>query len=454
MILNKFKLNIFFRFFLVFINQFAIALVFVIFTDKILFFITIILFAILILQFISLFRKLSKTNTELSKFFFSIKNSDYTIKFSDQLKELGFDNFQNSLDENIDLLKRAKIEKEAYFNFLKIVINKLQTGIISIDYQGNITLINDSAKNILGQQSITKWQQLNETHKVFYSMVNKMSVGNQKLIEIENDEGKQPLSVILHKVQILNQKFRIISFQNIKNELETKELEAWNKLVNILNHEIMNSVTPLASLTDTILMLVEDENGKQKKLSNINNQNISDIRTSVNTIKNRSKGLLNFVNDYRKLTKLPPPLIEKVSAIELLENTTGLLKGDLEKHNISLIVNIDKELIFQADPRLTEQIIINVISNSIYALEKTENPEIILSAGIKDNQFIIEIKDNGCGISDDEFDNIFIPFYSTKPSGTGIGLSLCQQIMQAHNGRIIARSNNKNGACFQLVFPI
>ncbi|MFC2132770.1 hypothetical protein ACFLRG_03130, partial [Bacteroidota bacterium] len=173
---------------------------------------------------------------------------------------------------------------EAYFNFLKIVINKLQTGIISIDYQGNITLINDSAKNILGQQSITKWQQLNETHKVFYSMVNKMSVGNQKLIEIENDEGKQPLSVILHKVQILNQKFRIISFQNIKNELETKELEAWNKLVNILNHEIMNSVTPLASLTDTILMLVEDENGKQKKLSNINNQNISDIRTSVNTI--------------------------------------------------------------------------------------------------------------------------------------------------------------------------
>ena len=277
---------------------------------------------------------------------------------------------------------------------------------------------------------------------------------SHQLVEIKNKEGNQPYSVILHKIQILKKSYRIISFQNIKNEIEIKELEAWNKLVKILNHEIMNSVTPLASLTDTILMLIENDNRDQKELSEISDQNITDIKTCVKTIKKRSQGLLDFVEDYRKLSKLPPPRIEQVSLKELFENISNLMRGQIEKHNIKLSVTLENNLNINADPRQIEQVLINMINNSFYFLKGKQNPRIDLAAEEDNESLSITISDNGPGIPEDDLEKIFVPFYSTKPAGTGIGLSLCRQIMLAHNGKIIHCRNTRKGACFRLIFPV
>lgn len=453
MIFRGYKLNIIIRLFFIIINQFALVLVFFFFKEKQLFFISVILLVLLIFQIYFLFDKISITNSELSKFFFALKNSDFTINFSTKLKGLGFNNFQKSLEENIHSIKDHKVENKAYFNFLNLVIEKLKTGILSIDQNGKITLINNSAKDILGQHSLTQWNQVNDKHPEFYRSVNNIRTYSQQLIEINSPRGKQPFSVVMQKVNILGKKIRIISFQNIKNEIEIRELEAWNKLIKILNHEIMNSLTPLASLTDTLLMLVEDSEGKQKPLSDISVHNIADIRTCINTIKKRSFGLLDFVKDYQKLTKLPPPKLNIISLVELFNTTKNLMEGELRKINIVLNINLKENLNINGDIKLIEQVLINMVNNSVYALKETTGARIDFSAYKTDENTVLIIEDNGSGIPDSEAGRIFIPFYSTKAKGTGIGLSLCQQIMQSHKGRISLIQDTKPGACFHLLFP-
>jgi len=454
MVFNKFKGAVIIRIFLIFLNQSAIISGFILFKDKSLLFIPGLLFIILIVQIVNLFKWISTTNFELSKFMFAVRNSDHTVKFSGKLKDLGFGDLQESLQDNIQLLNESKIEKETYLNFLNILINKLKTGIICIEEPGKISLINDSAKNILEQQSLTNLDQIANKHKGLYETVNKMTGDSNQLVEIKTIDGVQPFSVILHKLKILNTKYRIISIQNIKNEMEIKELEAWNKLVKILNHEIMNSVTPLASLTDTILMLVEDNNEQQKELKNISEQNIKDIRTSIRTIKKRSHGLMEFVEDYRKLSKLPAPDIKQVSINDIIDNISKLMKGQLEISNVKLSVDITGEILVNIDPGQIDQVLINIINNSLFFLKNIAEPEIKISAEKHKNLSTITISDNGIGIPEEDYDKVFIPFYSTKPSGTGIGLSLCRQIMQAHKGKIILSKTINSGACFKLIFPL
>ncbi|HRX01316.1 MAG TPA: HAMP domain-containing sensor histidine kinase, partial [Cyclobacteriaceae bacterium] len=252
---------------------------------------------------------------------------------------------------------------------------------------------------------------------------------------------------------ILDKPHKLITFQDINSEIEQKEIEAWHKLIRILTHEIMNSVTPIASLTETMQTLLEDKNGNQRKAQEISDETIKDILFSLKTIHKRSEGLLSFVDTYRKLTKIPQPTLETFHVRDMLEQISTLMHHHLKGTSVKFEVNATPtDLLVHADPKLIEQVVINLVTNSIHALENKPDGLITLNAYEENNRIVVEVSDNGKGIPEKELEEIFVPFFSTKKEGSGIGLSLSKQIMSLHGGTIKVKSQPGVGTSFFLNF--
>jgi signal transduction histidine kinase len=214
----------------------------------------------------------------------------------------------------------------------------------------------------------------------------------------------------------------------------------------------MNSVTPISSLTETMQMVLRKEN-KIKQASEINNETIEDLAFSLETIQKRSDSLLSFVESYRKLTKVPRPIPGPVNTKELLEGSIKLLEAEINKNKIAVSIECnDPPIEIYLDRSLVEQVLINLITNAVHALEGIENPKLILRSYANENRRVIQITDNGAGIEKKELDQIFIPFYSTKKTGSGIGLSLSKQVMSLHHGNIRVESLIGKGTTFFLEF--
>lgn len=241
-------------------------------------------------------------------------------------------------------------------------------------------------------------------------------------------------------------KYTLISLQNIHSELEEKEMEAWQKLIRVLTHEIMNSVTPISSLAGTVNKLLNDP-GKL-------DDEISDIKNAVKTIQKRSEGLIHFVENYRNLTKIPKPNFETFRVSVLTDRIYNLMKNEFAGNNIKFNTSIVPDnLTLSADSELIEQVIINLLLNAKFAIKNQQNPEIsIRSYTDAGSKVIIRVEDNGPGISKEIQDKIFIPFYTTKKDGSGIGLSLSRQIMRSHFGSITVVSKEGEGTAFILRF--
>jgi nitrogen fixation/metabolism regulation signal transduction histidine kinase len=271
----------------------------------------------------------------------------------------------------------------------------------------------------------------------FAHQLEHMARDGRKLIELGYGPEMHQISVYNHEIVLLEKQCRVITFYDIQAEIEQKEIEAWYKLIRILTHEIMNSTTPLISLTETILMLLEDEKGDQKDLEKITNQNIRDVRFSVNTIKNRSEGILKFVEAYRKLTDIPHPEFDTVPLVELFQLTTALLEAELKRRKIQVQIKVEPEsLCIFCDRSLMDQVLINLMTNSMYALDLQDKPVIRMSAFEGPSRISILIEDNGKGIDPDILQKVFIPFFSTREGGSGIGLSFSKFVILQHGGRI------------------
>lgn len=382
----------------------------------------------------------TRTNKILSDFLTAIKNSDFSRKFPETKAGKSFNRLNHVFNDLTETYKNIKIEKEAQFFNLEVILKNLYVGVITISEENKIMVMNDAACKILGISPQINWQRFENQIPVFYNKINAFSGSGNILINEDNNGIKKQLSVSINRVLILNESIRIITFKDIRTELDRKEVESWHSLISILRHEITNSVTPISSLIETIILIVEN-NEKVKNISEITQEDIEDIRHCALTIQARSNGLYKFVENYRELTKIPVPKPEWVVAEKLFTNVTGLLKSDIERKGINLKIKYkDKSQKFLADPILIEQVMINLVKNSIEALDQSDSPEIILSFEILDGRTIIEIRDNGCGIEEETLEEIFVPFYSTKEDGSGIGLSLSKQIIQLHNGNILVQS--------------
>ncbi len=416
-----------------------------------LFFNQIILLGVVVIQVAELIRFVTFTNRELSRLLLAIRYSDFSISFKGKKHGKSFKELQDAFVEIVEAFKKVSVEKEAQYKFLQVIVENIKVGMIAIKEDYEVELMNKQAEELLGIDKPNYLKQLDALRPDFIAEVNHMLDNDRSLIELDDKGKKLQISMQVNRLKILNLRYTLITFQNIKSEIETKEIEAWHKLIRILTHEIMNSVTPITSMSETILMLLE-ENKQPKRIDELDEETLEDIRFSLKTIQKRSDGLLHFVEDYRKLTKIKSLDPETVSAKDLISSIEKLLKSDLDKEGIQLSTKIEAGLNIRMDRKLIEQVLINLITNAKHAVEKADQPKIMINAYSDFRHKYISITDNGIGVELSKQEQIFIPFFSTKEKGSGIGLSLSKQIMKKHNGDLILSSQPGEGATFFLIF--
>ena len=447
MFYKKFYFQIVLRVLLILANTIAIA---IIFGDNRLFFNQIILALVLIGQVLELIRFVNHTNRELAKFLLAIKYSDFSINFQKTNQGKTFSQLYRSFTEIIQAYKDTKIEKEVQFQYLREVVSHINVGIISLENDEEIVLMNRPAEMILGIEGVRNWQIFKEKKPGFGKAVEYLGKG-RTLIELTSNGDTKTLSVDISSILLLGKNYKLITFQDIKGEIEQKEIEAWHKLIRILTHEIMNSVTPISSLTETMQMMLE-KNGKPRPLADIDQETINDIRFSLGTIQKRSEGMMDFIDDYRKLTRVPKPKPEPTKIKELFNRIQALMQQTLKENHVKLAMETD-DTVIEMDPQLVEQVLINMVTNSIHAVEGVDQPEITLACEVSNGAKTIIIQDNGQGIPEKELKEIFVPFFTTKQHGSGIGLSLSKQIISAHGGTIKVTSKPGEGTTFKMRFP-
>jgi two-component system nitrogen regulation sensor histidine kinase NtrY len=420
-----------------------------IFGDTRLFFNQIIVILILAVQVWELIHFINHTNRELTRLFIAVKHSDFSITFNQGPMGKTFKALQSSMIDIIQSYREVKIEKEAQYQFLQLLVNQIQIGIISV-MQEQIILINPIAEKILDIKGVRNWKVFEQMNPVLAS---ELKEDGKRLVELKSSDGIKMLAVEVSSVLMINKPYQLITLQDINSEIEQKEIEAWHKLIRILTHEIMNSVTPIVSLSETMQGMLTDRSGNQRSRNDIQEETIKDIRFSLNTIQKRSERLLDFVENYRRLTRVPKPVIQTVNVRNFLSNVEVLMREELARHSIQLGIAVEnRNMELKIDPSLIEQVLINLTKNSMHALENRIQKRIKISAYAEDHSMIIEVADTGRGIPDKEMKEIFVPFFSTRKDGSGIGLSLSKQIMSMHGGRIRVTSVVDEGTRFFLIF--
>jgi len=410
--------------------------------------------ALIIVQVISAIRFVENTNKKLGKFLESIRHADFATSFSDKGMGKSFEGLNNEFNQIINEFKRYRAEKEEHFNYLQTVVQHVSIGIISFTRDGKVDIINTAGKRLFKISNLRYIDDLKLIKKDLPEMLYKMKAGDNTLIKLFIKDELLQLSVYATEFRMRGEEYTLIALQNIHAELEEKEIESWQKLIRVLTHEIMNSITPISSLASTVqeMMFVDPE--ADLRLKELDQEDMDGIGSALKTIQKRSQGLLNFVEIYRNLTRIPKPNFRYFEVKELFERSSELMKPKMDNLKIQCTSKVmPNDLKITADPDLVDQVIINLMLNAIDAVSEIQNPQIFIMAYKNDSgRVLIEISDNGSGIKPDILDKIFMPFFTSKKTGSGIGLSLSRQIMSLHKGAISVRSTPKDGTTFTLIF--
>lgn len=418
-------------------------------------------FLLIILQAVYLVEYVNNTNYSLVKFVNALKNEDYSVYFSPTKKGDSFAKVYDDFNLIIKMFKRNKIEKEAQYKYFKYILEHVNLGIISIKKsdlydsksETEILFLNKAACEILQQPQHKYWHRFANSAPWLVNEIKKNSNGGKSLVEFGDETERKQLSLEVVEMQLLNVPYLIISFQDIRSEIEQKEIEAWHNVIRILAHEMLNSFTPVSSLASTIKSLTEDDNGTLLGLNQLSSDDLFDINMASATIKKRSEGLLEFVNDYRTISSVPIPQLKKINVKQFLNSIYLLMKKAIDDASIELqLLPIPANATINADGKLVEQVMINLINNSIYALQGRNNPVIKVSCVIENDKTILIVYDNGNGIEEEILNQVFIPFYTTKKNGSGIGLSLSKNILKKHGGNLLVNSEPGAFTAFSLVF--
>jgi len=414
----------------------------------------ILVLALAVVQVVVLIKHIDRTNQAIIDFFEAVKNNDLSLP--EQEGEL--DAYSKYLREQFQMvikkLKKSKLTKDERQQYLTTIVQHIGIGIITFNEKGDVQIINIAAKRLLKIDTLKNIESLRPISDLLVKSFWDLRTGGRSLITLEIGGDERQLSVYAIELTLGNENFKLISLQNIHTELEEKEMEAWQKLVRVLTHEIMNSVTPISSLANTVESEIVNYLDHSEGKPDISKDDLEDIHLAVQTIQRRSDGLIRFVNDFRSLTHTPEPKFQMVSVMELFDQISVLLKHDMESNEINFIVNVKpRNLALTIDPELIQQVLINLIKNAVQALEERENKIIeLLAHQDEKNSTLFIVKDNGPGIDDEAQSKIFIPFFTTKKSGSGIGLSLSRQIMRQHNASISVKSKIDEGTEFVLRF--
>lgn len=411
---------------------------------------SVVLAALLVIQVTELVWFTDKVNRELARFITAIRYRDLSQTFSGEAKDKSLHELHDAFNLIIEEYRKLGHEREEHHRYLQTVVEHVGLGLIAFDSSGDVQLMNRSAKELLGIPYMKNLRGLEKLDAELPAAIKKLGPGERELVKLLVRNELMELSVHAAGFKLNDKEITLVSLQNIRSELSEKELEAWQKLIRVLTHEIMNSVTPVTSLTGSAISLLEEDG---KPLPSIDAETISDVHSALLTVEKRSKGLLNFVDVYRNLTRIPQPNIREIDAGELLTNVHRLMKKELENRGIELTLPVPAASIkLHADAALIEQVLINLLLNAMDAVEAIDHPSIELTATSEKGRTVIQVIDNGTGIDEETIANIFVPFYTTKAKGSGIGLSLSQQIMRLHQGSITVQSGKDKGSIFTLKF--
>ena len=409
----------------------------------------------IIFQITSLIRYVDKTNRELTSFLESIRFSEFTRTFHIEGMGSSFIDLNKAFNEVIEDFQKVRSEKEEHFHYLQTIVQNIDVSLIAYRSDGNIELINKAAKKLFQVTSLKNIKGLEPlSHELVETLLN-IRPGENKLMRVNDEEDILQLAIYATTIKIKDKVIILSTIKNIQNVLEEQETEAWQKLIRVLTHEIMNSITPIASLSSTLNNILDDYTAPDKtENKKVENASLGEIKEALQTINKRSTGLLHFVNTYRNLTRIPKPNFKVCRVSEIFKHIQKLMEEEIQRSHIQFVVRSDPEnMNITADEQLIEQVLINLIKNSIYALNNKKNGIIQLTGFLnKRGRVTMQVVDNGPGILDDVLDKIFIPFFTTKQSGSGIGLSLSKQILRLHNGSITAFSVPDKETIFTLSF--
>ena len=414
---------------------------------------SVILIILIILQILALVRYVERTNRRLSVFFDAIRYSDFSSSFSDKGLGKSFDDLNNAFNEVIAEFQKTRAAKEEHFNYLQTVLQHVTTGIIVYKKDGRISMLNNAFKRMFRNSNLRFISDLEIIDKNLAELLQNVKAGDSELVKVFHDNELLQLSVKTTEFRMQGEDFVLVSLQNIHTELEAKEMDSWQKLIRVLTHEIMNSITPIVSLSSTVKgLLIDEESVKLKK--EIDEDDVESAQSALNTIERRSQSLLNFVQVYRNLTRIPKPNFRHFPIQDLCDNVEQLLLPKIKEREIQFECRIvPPKLTLTADPDLIEQVLINLMINSIHAVQDTKNPKILLLATAEGmNHVNISVSDNGYGIKPDNLEQIFVPFFTSKKEGSGIGLSLSREIMRLHKGNITVKSKPNVETRFTLHF--
>ncbi len=409
---------------------------------------------LVVYQIFTLIMFVEQTNRKLTGFLQSIRHADFSTSFTEQGLGKSFEELNNSFNEVISEFKKYRSEREEHLNYLLTVIQHVNIGMIAFKADGKVDQYNKAVSDLFKIKHIKNISDLKKVKDDLPEQLLKMKAGNKMLVKIFIDDELLQLSINATQFRMRGEEFTLVSLQNIHNELEEKEIESWQKLIRVLTHEIMNSITPISSLAGTVRgMLLNEENENEVKMNELDTDDVESIQSALNTIEKRSQGLLNFVEIYRNLTRIPKPNFRYFKVRQIFENAEQLLMPKIELLKIDCSYKImPDELMITADPDLVDQVIINLLLNAVDAVKDNEKPIIRMVASEVNGKIKIEVRDNGYGIKPDIMDKIFMPFFTSKTHGSGIGLSLSRQIMHLHKGNISVRSKPDEGTIFTLTF--
>ena len=359
-----------------------------------------------------------------------------------------------AINNLIDSAPKPTTEKEEEFQYLKNIVQHIGIGIITFDKSGKIQILNSAAKKLLKLDHIDNLSELSNLSKPLVDSITRLRTGGRDLVRVDVSGDIVQLAIFTIELTLRSEVYKLVSLQNIQNELEEKEMEAWQNLVRVLTHEIMNSVTPISSLANTVDDELKEQLNNDQEVNQITNEEIEDLHLAVQTIRKRSEGLIKFVQDFRNLTQVGNPNLTTESVQELIDDQLVLLKKDIESNHISITKSIvPEDLKIRIDRHMIEQVLINLIKNATQAFDEQTDRKIEIKAFLDEKERpIITIKDNGNGIDDEALEKIFIPFFTTKKNGSGIGLSLSRQIMRKHQGTLSVKSKMDEGTEFFLRF--
>ena len=401
-----------------------------------------------VMEFIQFQRKAQK---ELNQFVEAVHYRDFSTHFDVKHAPAELQPMREGFNEINTTFKVISKEKETQYQYLQKILELVDTGILSYEIAtGDVVWMNESLKKMLQLPYLKNVQSLNRRYADIFEIVDKLLPGEHKIVKVHLEREVFKVYLSATAFQIDGNKYKLVAFQNVNEALDETESGAWQRLLSVMTHEIMNSIAPISSLANTMKTRLQNRDMTEGE----NDNTLEDLEIGIDTIKRRSEGLLKFAETYRNLNKITTLNLQQVYIRELFGNIHQLMQPTFAQKNIELeIILRNPKLSLQADASLLEQVLINLVVNAIEAVKEKEDAKIILSADQSSNgKIILKIADNGQGIPEEMMDKIFIPFFSTKKQGSGIGISLCKQIIILHRGIIQVQSVVGQGTVVALQF--